>query len=532
MEISIPPLDLYILAPEIVVLVTALLVLVVGLFLGQEHRSRLAWLSLVGVLAAAALSYLLWDGSNLNLVEQAPGSPNQSMLVADGYALFLNLVILIAAALAILFSVEYAERSGLAQGEYYSLLLLATTGMMLMAAAINLMTMFLALEILSIALYVLVGLNRAEQRSGEAAIKYLLLGAFASGFLLYGMALVYGQAGTTSLAGVRDYVVSSFVKDPGPVQGHMLLLVGLGLMIVGFGFKVALVPFQMWTPDVYEGAPTSVTAFMSVGVKVAGVAALGRVALYAFGGMQDDWVWVLAILAVLTMTVGNLAALRQTNLKRMLAYSSVAQAGYILVGIAAGNGEGISAVLFYLLVYALMNTGAFAVLIAVRGQSRRSPPLGSAERGETLDDFAGLAAHKPWLAAAMALFMLSLAGVPPLAGFLGKLTLFGAAVQARLTWLAILGVINSVVSAAYYLRVVVAMYMHRQAEGKPHEAMSQPCACPPAPVAQVQAAQGRPICLALQVGLGVAAAAVVILGIWPAPILDLARMTVAALLGG
>ena len=494
MEISIPTLNFLVVAPEIVVLVTALSVMIVDLFLAKEQKDRLAWLSLVGVLAAAGLSYYIWDGTDLAL---------QNMLVADGFALFLNLVILTAAALAILFSVEYTARTGLALGEYYTLLLLSTAGMMLMAAAINLMTLFLALEILSIALYVLVGLNRAELRSAEAALKYFLLGAFASGFLLYGMALIYGQAGTTALEGIRDHVASLGGEFPA------LLAVGLGLMIVGFGFKVALVPFQMWTPDAYQGAPTSVTAFMSVGAKAAGFAALGRVVLYAFGdpgsglSLYDEWVWMLAVLAVLTMTVGNLAALRQSNLKRMLAYSSIAHAGYILVGLAAGNELGTSAVLFYLFAYAFMNVGAFAILIAVgRFES-------SMEGGETLDDFAGLGARRPGLAAAMTLFMLSLAGVPPLAGFLAKLNVFGAAVQAGLVWLAVVGVLNSVISAYYYLRVVLFMYMK---EGAPAEA--------------------APVCLALQGGVGIAAVAIVVLGLWPAPILDLARLTAAALLGG
>jgi NADH-quinone oxidoreductase subunit N len=488
--IHIPTLDLLVIAPEIVVLVTALLVMMVDLFLGKKQKSRLAWLSLVGVLAAAGLAFYIWDGTDPRL---------QDMLAADGYALFLNLVILAAAALAILFSVEYAERSGLAQGEYYALLLLSATGMMLMAAAINLVTIFLALEILSIALYVLVGLNRAERRSGEAALKYLLLGAFASGFLLYGMALIYGQAGTTSLEGVRAHVASLDGEFP------MLLMVALGLMIVGFGFKVALVPFQMWTPDVYQGAPTSVTAFMSVGAKVAGFAALGRVVLYALADLQGDWVWVLAVLAALTMTVGNLAALRQTNLKRLLAYSSIAHAGYILVGVAAGSELGTSGVLFYLFAYAFMNVAAFAVVIAI-GRFE-----GLEGGGEMLDDFAGLAALKPGLAVVMALSMLSLAGIPPLAGFLGKLYVFSAAVRADLTWLAVLGVVNSVISAYYYLRVVVAMYMR---QGAPAESAA------------------RPVCLALQIGVGLAAVAIVVLGIWPAPIMDLAGVAVRALLGG
>jgi NADH-quinone oxidoreductase subunit N len=276
-------------------------------------------------------------------------------------------------------------------------------------------------------------------------------------------------------------------------------------MIAGFAFKVALVPFQMWTPDVYQGAPTSVTAFMSVGAKVAGFAALGRVALYAFSDLWSEWVWVLVVLSALTMTVGNLSALRQTNLKRMLAYSSIAHAGYILVGVAAGNQTGASAVLFYLFGYAFMNVGAFAVIIAV-GRFE-----GTAGGGETLDDFAGLAARKPWLAATMALFMLSLAGMPPLVGFLGKLYIFGAAVEANLIWLAVIGVINSVISAYYYLRVIVVMYMVESSEAEAGPSLVSP---------------------ALQVGVGLASVAIVVVGLWPAPILNLAQLSAMALLGG
>jgi NADH-quinone oxidoreductase subunit N len=386
-----------------------------------------------------------------------------------------------------------------------------------MAAAVNLVTLFLALEILSIALYVLVGLDRAERRSSEAALKYLLLGAFASGFLLYGMALTYGQAGTTSLGGVRAYVDSLGGKFP------PLLWIGLGLMIAGLGFKVALVPFQMWTPDAYQGAPTSVTAFMSVGAKAAGFAALIRVVLYTFGDLQANWELVLAILATLTMTVGNLGALRQTNLKRMLAYSSIAHAGYILAGVAAGpSGQlGASAVLFYLFAYAFMNVAAFAVVIAVGRFA------GSGGRGETLEDLAGLGARKPGLAAAMALCMLSLAGVPPLAGFLAKLYVFGAAVEAGLTWLAVVGVINSVVSAAYYLRVVVAMYMPSLAVTATEAVLRRP-----GTEGKPAEPEVSPVCPALQVGVGLASVAIVVLGIWPGPILDLARAAITALVGG
>ena len=490
MEISIPTFNFIAIAPEIVVLVTALLVMVVDLFLAREQKHRLAWLSLVGVLAAGALSYAVWHRSDTQL---------QDMLVADNYALFLHMVILIAAALAILFSVDYADRTGLAQGEYYTLLLLSATGMMLMVSAVNLMTIFLGVEILSLALYILVGLNRAEQRSAEGALKYLLLGAFASGFLLYGMALFYGQAGTTSLSALRDYALSLGGEFP------PLLLVGLGLMIIGFGFKVALVPFHMWTPDAYEGAPTSVTAFMSVGAKTAGFAALGRVALYALGDLHGDWVWLLAALSALTMTVGNLAALRQTSVKRMLAYSSIAHAGYISVGLAAGNQLGISALLFYLFAYTFMNVGAFAILIAA-GRLE-----GSARQGETLGGLTGLYRRKPGLAVAMAFFMLSLAGVPPLAGFLAKLYVFGAAVEAGLVWLAVIGVINSVISAYYYLRVVAVMFLQERERAEDIPAT---------------------VCPAVQVGLGVSAAAIVVLALWPAPILDLARQAAVAFFGG
>ncbi len=488
-----PALNLWPLAPEISLLVTALAVLVLGLFLARGRRSGLAWVSLAGVLGAAAFTYYLWDG----LAQPAV----QDMFVADGYALFLKLVVLAAAALAILFSVEYVERSGLAQVEYYALLLLSAAGMLLMTGAINLITIFLALEILSIALYILVGLNRAEQRSAAASLKYLLLGAFASAFLLYGMALVYGQAGTTSLAGIRGVV------GPQGAQQSPLLLVGLGFVIVGLGFKVALVPFHLWTPDVYVGAPTSVTAFMSVGAKVAGFAALGRVALYAFGGAQGDWQWLLAALAALTMTVGNLVALRQTNLKRLLAYSGIAQAGYILVGLSAANELGTAGALFYLATYAFTNVAAFGVLIAVARW------YGVDLRGETFEALTGLSERKPWLAAVMALLLLSLAGLPPLAGFMAKLYVFAAAVRGGLTWLAIVGVINSAIAAYYYLRLIVLM------TGKgAQRATDLP--------------QAGAICPALKVGLALACLVTLFLGLWPTPILEWARSAAAALMGG
>jgi NADH-quinone oxidoreductase subunit N len=481
------------LAPVILLLVTALAVLSFGFFIRSDRRKALGGVSLTGVLGAVALVFYLRTGP----VDAAV----QDMLVADGYALFLKVAVLCTTCLAILFSIEYVERTGIAQVEYYALVLLSAVGMLLMAGANNLVTIFLALEILSISLYVLVGLNRAEHRSAAASLKYLLLGAFASAFLLYGIALVYGQAGTTSLSGIRELVGSQGGNTP------LLLLVGLGLMVVGLGFKVALVPFHMWTPDVYVGAPSSVTAFMSVGAKVAGFAALGRVVLYAFGGARGDWQWLLAGLAALTMTVGNLAALRQTNLKRLLAYSGIAQAGYVLVGLAAANEPGTAGALFYLLAYAFTNAAAFGVVIAVARW------YGVDLRGETLDAYAGLAERRPWLAVAMSLFMLSLAGLPPLAGFMAKLYVFSAAVRGGMTWLAIVGVINSAIAAYYYLRLIAVM-----AGRNAQQAAEQP--------------KSGVVCPAVKLGLALACLVTLLLGVCPTPVLEWARAAAAALLGG
>jgi len=474
-------LNFTVLVPQLIVVVTGMLLLLVDAF--SSRQKSLPWISLAGVLLASVVSYTLRDQSNLTF---------QDMAAADGYALFFHLLFCVAATLAILISVDYLGRQNLIRGEYYALLLFATAGMMVMSSATDLITVFLGLEIMSISLYVLAGFQRGELRSGEAALKYFLLGAFASGFLLYGIALVYGATGTTNLARIVIFLTAA---------SRNMLLIGVGLLIVGFGFKVALVPFQFWTPDVYQGAPTSVTAFMSVGAKAAGFAAFARVFLYAFPALRSDWVWPLAVLSVLTMTLGNVVAIAQTNLKRMLAYSSIAHAGYILVGLTAGSEDGAAATMFYLLAYAFMNIGAFAVVIA-------GGKLG--KTGEELAEFRGLAQRKPWLAAAMAVFMLSLAGVPPLAGFLGKLYLFSAAVQGGLTWLAVIGVINSVLSAYFYLRVVVYMYMYAPARELGGEVRT---------------------CPALSVALGVAAVGLVLLGLIPSPVLAWVRWSAQALLG-
>jgi len=387
----------------------------------------------------------------------------------------------------------------MASGEYYALLLLATASTMLMGAATDLIIIFLGLEILSIPVYVLTGLNRARLESGEAALKYFLLGAFASGFFLYGIALTYGAPGTTNLAGIVSFL--------GNASAGAYLYIALGLLLIGLAFKVALVPFHMWVPDVYQGAPTSVTAFMSVGAKAAGFTALARVLLYAFPTLESSWTVPVATLAVLTMTLGNLTAIAQSDIKRMLAYSSIAHAGYILVGVVAANEAGAAGILFYLPAYALMNVGAFATAIVVG--PALSPSKGQrGEPGVELADYTGLASRRPFLAATMAIFMLSLAGVPPMAGFLGKFYLFSAAVQANLTWLALIGVLNSVLSAFFYLRVIVVVYM-KEAEEPKALSLSWP----------------------LGVAVALAALGTVALGLWPSPLLDIVQQAIVALLG-
>jgi NADH-quinone oxidoreductase subunit N len=488
MTLTIPSVNLMALLPQIVVAGAALVVLMADLIL-REKRA-LGLLSFLGVGGAlGAVAWLWWLGS-------VPAF--QNMAVADHYALVVNVIILIAAGLGILLSLGYVAHVTPHQGTYYALLLLAAAGMMTMGAATDLVTIFLALEILSLSLYILAGFNQADARSGEAALKYFLLGAFASAFFLYGVTLVYAAMGTTNLVALT---LRSFRPD-GP-----MLLMGVGLLTVGFGFKVALVPFQQWTPDVYQGAPTPVTAFMSVGTKAAGFAAFVRVILVVLPGIQDGWIYALAALAVLTMTVGNLAALRQASLKRMLAYSSIAHAGYVLVGITALESPAMAAamraVFFYLLAYGFMNIGAFAVLVALE---RAGEGDVDAKRMQ------GLAARRPLLAALMALFMLSLAGIPPLAGFFGKLYVFSAAVQAGWAWLAVVGVLNSVISAYYYLGVTVGMYMQEAPEGE----------------AAVAPARGFGLTLAL----ALTALGTVLLGLWSAPWLQFAARSAVAFIGG
>jgi NADH-quinone oxidoreductase subunit N len=375
----------------------------------------------------------------------------EGMFIHDPMTVFFTLLFVAIGVLSVLLSWDYVKRTHIHQAEYYALMLSSLLGMVIMAASNDLITIFLGLELMSLSLYVLVGFRRTRLESNEAAMKYFLLGAFASGFLLYGIALLYGATGTTDLGRMGAFLADS------PTLDNPLLLVGGLLVLVGFGFKVAAAPFHMWTPDAYEGAPTSVTAFMSAGAKAAGFAALLRLGLRALGPLEDQWAPVLSVIAALTMTVGNVTALLQQNLKRMLAYSSIAHAGYILVAIVAGGTDGAAAAVFYLAVYSFMNLGAFAVLTTLgRGRDERV----------LVSDLAGLGFRHPLLGVAMTLFMVSLGGIPPTAGFMGKVQVFSVAVNAGLYPLVIIGVLNSVVSVFYYLRITVALYM-REPEGEP-----------------------------------------------------------------
>lgn len=439
MSLSVPDLNFRVIAPALVVAATALLVLLGELATPAERKRYLGYLSIAGLLVAGLVAVSL-SGPSL--------SAFRGMVVADAFGLFLTVVILAGAILSILLSIDFVHAQKIEQGEYYVLLLASVAGMIVMATATDLVIMFLGLELLSLPLYILAAFRRDNASSLEAGLKYFLLGAFSSAFFLYGVALIYGGTGTTQL--------DALAKAIAPVNAvNDMLLIGFGLLLAGFAFKVALVPFHWWTPDVYDGAPTAVTAFMSVAVKAAAFGAFFRVFLTVLPAPVIDWQTTLAVLAVLTMTLGNVTALVQSNIKRMLAYSSIAHAGYILIALVAGQ-SGASGALFYLLAYTVTNLGAFGAIIALSDGAR-----------ERLDiaDFAGAAREHPLVAAVMTICLLSLAGFPPFAGFIGKFLIFGAAVDKGWAWLAVIGVLNSLVSVYFYLRPVVQMYMNEPAAG-------------------------------------------------------------------
>jgi NADH-quinone oxidoreductase subunit N len=443
--------DLFSILPLLVLIIWAMVLLLVDLAIPKDHKGWTALLASLGMLVSMIIT-LVQHGQVQAAGGQAPLTFN-NMIAQDGFSDFLHILFLGAGLAGVALSYDYLKRMGIDQGEYYVLLLTTISGMMLMSQAADLIIVFLALELLSIPLYVMAGFARPRLDSEEAALKYFLLGTFASGFVLYGIAMLYGGTGHTDLQGI---VVS--VKTG--LENSMLFMIGAGFLIVGFGFKIALVPFQMWTPDVYQGAPSPVTGFMSVGAKAAGFAALLRVFVSAFPALSVDLYPVFWALAALTMIVGNVVAIAQTNIKRMLAYSSIAHAGYILMAfVPYGQGQAtsnsIASALFYLMAYAFTSFGAWSVVIA----------LEKAEgNGLQLDDYAGLGRKHRLLAIAMAIFMFSFTGLPPTLGFMGKFYLFRTALEGGYVGLAILGVLTSLVSAYYYLRVVVIMFMK---EGEP-----------------------------------------------------------------
>jgi len=468
-----------VIAPEIILISTALILLLLDLLV--KRKETVAFVGVIGTLLSAYVNFRLyalgWSDSIL-----------LGMFVYDGYANFFKLIFYINIILTIFISLKYMVIEEASFGEYYALLLFATSGMMIMASAADLIVLYLGLELMALSTYVLAGLIRKQLRSSEAALKYFFLGAFSSAFLLYGISLTYGLTGTTNL---KEIATSLLTLD---IAGSPIFFLGLIFFIVAFGFKIALVPFHMWAPDVYEGAPTSITAFMSVGPKAAGFAVLGRVLFDAFAGMQVQWVSILIPLSVVTMAVGSIVALAQTNIKRMLAYSSIAHAGYALLGIIAATPEGLTSTMNYLMIYTFMNIGAFAIVIMLRRKGFF---------GENLEDFFGLAKRHPVASALMLIFMFSLTGIPPTAGFIGKFYVFMEAINAGYVYLVIIAVIFSVISAFFYLRVVMYMYMK---EPKEEVALT------------TSASMG--------LALAVAALMVIILGVFPSYLLNFAKFSI------
>ncbi|HEU5193300.1 MAG TPA: NADH-quinone oxidoreductase subunit N [Methylomirabilota bacterium] len=481
---GVPPigLGLSVLLPALIVMGAGALVLVLDVLPPRQSKTHLGGVALAGIVGALLAVVARWG---------TEARAFRDMVLLDNYALFFDLVICYAAALIVMLSMDYLGRTGNESGEYYSLLLFSTSGMMLMASAGDLIVVFLALELMSLSLYVLSGLFKSRLTAGEASMKYFLLGAFASAFLLYGIALLYGATGSTNL----DRIAAAAATR----NAEPMVLIGLGMLLVGFGFKISSVPFHMWAPDVYEGAPTTVTALIATGSKAGAFAAMIRVLVVALRGATPDWSALLWALAVLTMTVGNVVALAQSNLKRLLAYSSIAHVGYMLMGLVAGGTAGAGAILFYMLAYTFTTVGAFGV-IALCARA--------GEEAVEVTDYAGLARRHPLLAATLTVFMLSLVGIPPLAGFVSKFYLFSSAVRAGHVWLTVIAVLNSSVAAYYYLRVIVYMYM-REPDG-------DPIAVTPS--------------LAGGLALTLAVIGIVVLGFMPAPFADLAQAAVAPLL--
>ncbi len=456
------------LLPEIVFTLMGLLVMTLELLI--RRKETIAILTIVSI------------GVTAYFIPQSLGRAFNGMFVSDTFSVFFKYIFFLNLLLTVLISLKYLRIERSEFGEYYSLLIFSTLGMMIMASAGDLIVLYLGLELMALSTYVLAGFVRHSVRSNEAALKYFLLGAFSSGIVLFGISLIYALTGTTLIQELPHRLTQAE-----PVAS----VVALVFLVASFGFKVALVPFHVWTPDVYEGAPTSVTSFMSVGPKAAGFAALARVFIVGLTPLAAHWQWILAILAVATMAVGNILAIQQVNIKRMLAYSSIAHAGYAVLGLVAFSPNGLSSMLNYLLIYAFMNIGAFSVVIMMRSEG---------VTGESLEEYKGLARRYPFVSALMLLFMFSLTGIPPTAGFIGKFFIFKALVERGLVWLAVVAVIFSVISAYFYLRVVMYMYMYE-------------------PEMEIE---GLSLSPALGLAVLIAAIGVIVIGVYPEPVLTVA----------
>ena len=466
------------LGPVLTLAGASVLTLLITAFQRRPNREVLAGITLAAMGGAGWLTYDLARADE-NIVAM------QGMIAIDGVSLFTNLILLVAGALATIASVDYLRARRIHRAEFYPLLLLAIAGMVLLAAANDLILVFIAIEVLSLALYIMVGLPRTDGAAGEASMKYFLLGAFSSAILLYGIALAYGATGQTNIGAIANQV------SAGAGDGR-LLFASFSMLAVGFAFKVGAVPFHMWTPDVYQGAPTNVTGFMAAATKAAGFAALLRVFLVSFGSLAWDWRPALWIIAILTMAVGSIIAIVQTDVKRLLAYSSISHAGFVLIAVVAAGGEGLASALFYLLVYAIMTLGAFTAVMY-------SGP-GGRERLD-VSAWSGIGHRAPLFAGVMTLFMLSMAGIPPTAGFMGKFFVFKAAVDAGETGLVIAGVLASVVASFFYLRLIVAMWLQEPAWDD----------------------EGLGVTRAAGVALAITAAATLAIGVYPQGVMDLAR---------
>ena len=469
--------------PELFLVCAALALLMLGVFRGDRSVREVSWLAVAALLVALLIAWSHGGGSRQITFN--------GMFITDGFGLFMKVLVLIGSAVSIIMSMGYNEREGIARPEFPVLILLATTGMMMMISAHDLIALYLGLELQSLALYVVAAFRRDNAKSTEAGLKYFVLGALSSGMMLYGCSMVYGFAGTTNFGTLAQTLHGT---------ASIGLLVGIVFVSVGIAFKVSAVPFHMWTPDVYEGAPTPVTAFFAVAPKIAAISLFVRVMVEAFGGLAHEWQQIIQFISMASMILGSFAAINQQNIKRLMAYSSIGHIGYALIGLAAGNENGIRGILIYMAIYLFMNVGTFAVILCMRRDGKMV---------ERIDDLAGLSRTQPATALAMAIFMFSMAGIPPLAGFFSKLYVFLAAINAGLVTLAIIGVLTSVVGAYYYLRIVKLMYFD-----------------------EPTGAFDRPVGVEMKAVLFVTAVAMLFLGILPSYVVSGAEAAAAALFAG